>query len=131
LKRKLSYNQKKTMKITKENYGQAVILVCSGELTDDSLDAFRHAVEQIKQRNDEGSDQPDAVADLVLDFEAVPFIDSAGLEYLLDLQEKFAEKLGRIKLANLNENIAEILKITRLDNAFERFKDVPDAVKAV
>ena len=119
------------MKIAEENYGQAVILVCSGELTDDSLDAFRHAVEQIGHRNDEGSDQPDTIADLVLDFEAVPFIDSSGLEYLLDLQEKFAEKLGRIKLANLNENIAEILKITRLDNAFERFKDVPDAVKAV
>jgi len=125
------------MKIAEENYGQTVILVCSGELTDDSLDAFSHAVEQIEQRNDEKSDlptgqagQPDAVADLVLDFEKVPFIDSAGLEYLLDLQEKFAEKLGRIKLANLNENIADILKITRLDNAFERFKDVHDAVKA-
>ena len=120
------------MKIAEENYGQTVILVCSGELTDDSLDAFRHAVEQIEHRNDERSDQPDAVAaDLMLDFEAVPFIDSAGLEYLLDLQEKFAEKLGRVKLVNLNENIAEILKITRLDNAFERFKDVPEAVKAI
>ena len=120
------------MKITEENYGQAVILVCNGELTDDSIDAFRHAVEQIEHRDNEGSDQPDTVAaDLVLNLEAVPFIDSSGLEYLLDLQEKFAEKLGRIKLANLNENIAEILKITRLDNAFEQFKDVPEAVKAI
>ncbi len=121
------------MKITEESYGQTAILVCSGELTDDSLDAFRHAVEQIEHRNNEGegADQPDAVADLVLDFEAVPFIDSAGLEYLLDLQEKFTEKAGRVKLANLNENITGILNITRLDNAFERFKDVPDAVKAV
>ena len=119
------------MKITEESYGQVAILVCNGELTDDSLDAFRHAVEQIEHRNNEGPDQPDAVADLVLDFEAVPFIDSAGLEYLLDLQEKFAEKVGRVKFANLNENIAMILNITRLDNAFEQFKDVPDAVKAV
>ncbi|MCK4624630.1 MAG: STAS domain-containing protein, partial [Phycisphaerae bacterium] len=66
------------MKITEESYGQDAILVCNGELTEDSLDAFRHAVEQIEHRNNEGSDQSDAVADLVLDFEAVPFIDSAG-----------------------------------------------------
>ena len=119
------------MKITEESYGRDAILVCSGELTDDSLEAFGHAVEQIEHRNGEGSDQPDAAGDLVLDLEAVPFIDSAGLEYLLDLQEKFAENLGRVKLVNLNENVAEILKITRLDNAFERFKDVHEAVKAI
>ncbi len=123
------------MKITEESYGQSVILICSGELTDDSLDAFKNVIERIEHRYDEDdrTDQSDeqVAADLVLDLEAVPFIDSAGLEYLLDLQEKFAEKLGRIKLVNLNENIAEILYVTRLDNAFERFEDVPEAVKAI
>ena len=121
------------MKITEESYGQAVLLICSGELTADSLDAFRAAVEQIEHRFGNGADQPDATVagDLVLNLEAVPFVDSAGLEYLLDLQERFAEKLGRVKLANLNENIAKILEITRLDNAFERFEDVSEAVKAM
>ncbi len=118
------------MKTTEESYGQTAILICSGELTEDSLDAFRMAVEQIEQRFDRKAGRAIA-GDLVLNLEAVPFVDSAGLEYLLDLQERFAEKLGRVKLANLNENIAKTLEITRLDNAFERFENVSEAVKAI
>ena len=121
------------MKITEEDYGQAVLLICSGELTADSLNAFRAAVEQIEHRSDGRTDQPNgAVAgDLVLDLKAVPFVDSVGLEYLLDLQERFAEKLGRVKLTNLNENVAKILEVTRLDSTFERFEDVSEAVKTI
>lgn len=123
------------MKITEESYPDYIgaILICSGELTEDSLDAFKIAVEQIEHRFDKKADHPGrtVAGDLVLNLEAVPFVDSAGLEYLLDLQERFAEKLGRVKLANLNENIARTLEITRLDNAFERFENVAEAVKAM
>ena len=121
------------MKITEENYGQATLLICSGEMTADSLDAFRAAVEQIEHRFGDRTDQPDGAdaGDLVLNLEDVPFVDSAGLEYLLDLQERFAEKLGRVKLTNLNENVAKILEVTRLDNTFERFENVSEAVKTM
>lgn len=136
------------MNITEESYGQAVILICRGELTVDSLDAFKSAVEQVERRFDEGQSHngrsatdsqsaarlssPKSVAgDLVLNLEAVPFVDSAALEYLLNVQEKFNEKLGQVKLAGLDENVAKILEVTRLDNAFERFEDVSEAVKTI
>ncbi len=128
------------MKITEENYGQVALLICSGEMTEDSLDAFRSAVEQIEHRFGNRTDLPAGQAgqangvvagDLVLNLENVPFVDSAGLEYLLDLQERFAEKLGRVKLANLNEHVAKILEVTRLDNTFERFDDVSEAIKTM
>ncbi|HET6428453.1 MAG TPA: STAS domain-containing protein [Phycisphaerae bacterium] len=111
------------MNVTVETYGQSIVLNCKGELTADSLDAFRNAVEhQLTE---------DQVRDLVLNFEQVPFVDSAGLEYLMELQEKLSERLGQVKLARLDENVSKIMEITRLDSAFDRFDDINQAVKAM
>lgn len=111
------------MNVTVETYGQSIVLNCKGELTVDSLDAFRRAVDhQVTE---------DQVRDLVLNFEQVPFVDSAGLECLLDLQELLSERMGQVKLAKLDENVAKIMEITRLDSAFDRFDDINQAVKAM
>ena len=111
------------MNLTAESYGHAVMLNIKGELTEDSLGAFQREVEH--QLN--GKD----VIDLVLNLEKVPFIDSACLEYLLDLQEKMAEKLGQVKMAKPDENVRKILEITRLQSTFEVYKDATEAVKAI
>ena len=109
------------MQITAESYGQAVILNCKGELTADSLEAFRRAVEhQLAEERD-----------LVLNFEEVPFLDSAALEYLLELQTALADRLGQVKLARLDENVRKIMEITRLESAFERHDDLSEAVRTV
>ena len=75
--------------------------------------------------------QDSQVRDVVLDLTEVPFVDSAALEYLLDLQERLAERLGQIKLVGLDANVAKVLEITRLENAFERCPDVSEAVKTI
>ncbi|OPX21804.1 MAG: hypothetical protein B1H04_06030 [Planctomycetales bacterium 4484_123] len=111
------------MNVTAESYGQAVVLNCKGELTADSLEAFKHAVEhQLREGQ---------VRDLILNLEEVPFVDSAALEYLLELQEKLAEQMGQVKLAKLDENVAKILEMTRLGGLFERFEDLSEAIKTM
>ena len=111
------------MKISAERYEHAVVLSCNGELTADSLSGFREAVEnQIAEKT---------VRDVVLNFEQVPFVDSAGLAYLLDLQERLNERLGQVKLAAVDENVWKILEITRLSDVFERCDGVTEAVKAM
>jgi len=84
------------MDLSAESYGRAVILNVKGELTEDSLEAFRRIVEHHLDNKE--------VIDLVLNMAEVPFIDSAALEYLLDIQERLAAKVGQIKLANCDEN---------------------------
>jgi len=111
------------MNITAESYGRTVLLNVNGELTEDSLDAFRQAVDHQVATQD--------VVDIVVNMEKVPFIDSSVLEYLLDLQDKLIERLGQIKLAKCDENVAKILEITRLKNDFEVFSDVTEAVKTI
>jgi anti-anti-sigma factor len=106
---------------TAEIYGQAVVLAPRGELTDETLPALRETVEHHTQSDD--------VRDLVLDMAAVPFMDSAAMEYLLEMQDHLAERLGQVRLVGCDENIRKILEMTHLDETFETFTDVEQAVK--
>lgn len=108
------------MSIPVEDYGHAVILKPKGELTEDTLDSFKEAVDH--QLEDE------AVIDVIVDMEEIAFIDSNVLEYLLDLQDSLHEKFGQVRLARCDENVTKILEITRLDLVFETFSDTNDAV---
>jgi len=111
------------MKVVAESYGQGVILNCKGELTADCLDVFKRAAEhQLEEEQ---------VHIVVLNFEEVPFLDSAALEYILDLQERQSEQLRKIALAGVDENVQKILEITRLDGVLERFSNVSEAMKAI
>ena len=111
------------MNVVAESYGHAVMLNIKGEVTEDSLAALNQSVDHQLAGKE--------VIDLVLNLENVPFIDSAGMEYLLDLNERLAERLGQVKLARPDENIRKILEITRLESTFEVFEDLSEAVKAI
>lgn len=111
------------MNVTAESYGHTVLLHLKGEVTEDSLAALRQAVEHHLGGKD--------VVDLVLNLEAVPFLDSAAMEFLLELQDRLVDRLGQVKLVKPDENVAKILEITRLAGTFEVFGDVTEAVKAM
>ena len=110
------------MKATAETYGHAVVLNISGELTEDCLTVFRQTLEH--HIGDA------SVVDLVLNLEEVPFIDSAVLEYLVDLQMKMAERMGQVKLARCDPNVQKILEITRLTTTFEAVADMSEALRS-
>ena len=111
------------MNVTAESYGRTVLLNLNGELNEDAVSVLRQAVEHQLAAQD--------VIDVVLNMEQVPFIDSAALEYLLDIQDALIERLGQVKLANCDENMKKILEMTRLDNDFEVFSEVAEAVKTI
>jgi anti-anti-sigma factor len=110
------------MNVTAESYGHAVILNLKGDLVEDALATFRQAIEH--QLEDSG------VVDLVLNLRDVPFLDSAGLEFLLDLQDQLAQRMGQVRLVKCHPDARKILELTRLEAAFEIFADVPEALKA-
>jgi anti-anti-sigma factor len=111
------------MSITVESYGHSVLLNIKGELTEDTMAAFNQDVDRQLQDKD--------VIDLVLNMEHVPFLDSNAMEYLLDLQDRLAERMGQVKLLRCDENVRKILEITRLESSFEVFTDVHEAVKTI
>ena len=110
------------MNVTAESYGQAILLNLRGELTEDGLATFQKAVDHQLEDTE--------VIDVVLNMEEVPFVDSAGLECLLDLQDRLSERLGQVKLAKLDESVEKILEITRLKPMIDVYEESTDAVKS-
>lgn len=105
-----------------ELYGSTLVLKTKGEVTEETLAAFKEEV----QHHLAGSD----VRDLVLDLAQVTYVDSVALEYVLTLQDMLAERLGQVRLAGADENVRKILEMTRLDEDFEMYEEVAAAVKA-
>lgn len=67
---------------------------------------------------------------VVIDLQGVALIDGAGLELLLDAQEKYQRMGGGLKLANAGLLLREIFKVTGVATRFEIFGDARSAVRS-
>ncbi len=110
------------MKLEFDDHDQLTIATLHGDLTSEYADAFRKAALERVEKN---------VRDFVLDVSQVEFIDSAGLEALLWLQETCAEHLGQVRLAQTTENVNRILEITRLAGRLESHEQIEAAIKSL
>lgn len=56
---------------------------------------------------------------LLLSFKNVDHLSSAALGMLITLKKKVEEKKGKLKLSDINPQIYEVFKITRLNKVFD------------
>jgi anti-sigma B factor antagonist len=109
------------MKIRTQDYNGVAVMELQGELGSDSIGLFQNTVADIIAAHKVG---------VVLDMSNVRFIDSAGLEQLLRVQDYCNENNCQLKLAGLDENLTRILEVTRLEKKFERYAELAEAVKS-
>lgn len=95
-----------------------MVLKCQGPL---QVEATEPLGEQIERSLSNGQRM------LVFDLSETPFVDSAGLESLLQWQEALEKVGGVIKLASVGAILHDALRITRLS---ERFDSYPSAKAA-
>src|SRR5437868_6380461 len=67
---------------------------------------------------------------VVLDMEAIPFIDSRGLEVLVEVTEEMSEGGQALKLCAANKTVREVLELTELAQLFEHFEDAGSAARS-
>lgn len=67
---------------------------------------------------------------VVLDMEAVAFVDSRGLEVLVEVTEEMSEGGQALKLCAANKTVREVLELTELAGLFEHFEDVGSAARS-
>ena len=67
---------------------------------------------------------------LVIDLERVPLINSDGLEWLVELNERSRRRGGAVKLSSPTPLCRDILTITGLDVQFEIFPELIGAVRS-
>jgi anti-sigma B factor antagonist len=66
---------------------------------------------------------------LLLDFQSVEQISSAGLAMMISIERLFKQRNGQVVLANLHAGIRDILNFMRLDETFNVQDNVDDALK--
>ena len=67
---------------------------------------------------------------LVLNLEAVPYIDSAGLGEIVRTYTSISRQGGKLKLLNVSKRIYDLLVITKLVTIFDSYEDEAEAVKS-
>jgi anti-sigma B factor antagonist len=110
------------MNVRCEDYDHVTVMGISGEFNADATDAFKSQVEERLARK---------VRFFVIDLQQTTFLDSKGLETLVWVQEQCDERLGTVRLCNPDETCRKILQVTRLDNRFDVFANVAEAVKTM
>lgn len=110
------------MKISSQDFEHISVVTLSGECTvDDVTQLERVAGERIAS----------TAKHLVVDCENLEFIDSAGLEALLRLQERLGAGGGQLRLVRTDETVGTILRLTRLDLALESHDSLEQAVRSL
>ena len=67
---------------------------------------------------------------LVIDASAIPYVDSRGLEVLVDLGETLSESGQTLKLCCVNETLREVFDLTDVAASLEQYEDVNAAVRS-
>lgn len=109
------------MRIDTQDYNDVTVVELQGDLDADFCELFENAVMEIVTKHR---------VRIVLDMSGVGFIDSQGLEHLFWAKNYCSENNCELRLAGLDENCAKILEITKLENEFDRFAELAEAVKS-
>lgn len=109
------------MEFSEQRHGAVSVIKPDGALTEADAPLFcsrmREAIE-------------DSMGRLVLDASEIAYVDSAGIEALLEIGEKLGETGRVLKLTGVNETLREVFDLTQITGAFECFEDVNSAVRS-
>ena len=68
------------------------------------------------------------VPKFIIDLKKVPFINSAALGIFLNVFKESEKSNGRFSLCGVNNEVDNLLDITKLDSVFEIFRNQDDAL---
>ncbi|MDR3341447.1 MAG: STAS domain-containing protein [Treponema sp.] len=97
------------MEISKIQTDNTITLRISGKLSAATAEEFGKAVDAAI----------DESTRLVMDFQGVTYLASAGLRVLISAQKKLTALDGSFSLCNVGETILEVFEITGLDDIFD------------
>ncbi|MGE5610529.1 MAG: STAS domain-containing protein [Bacillota bacterium] len=109
------------MEIQEQQQGAVTVLKPMGPLIQADAEQFHGSVLQTIDKS---------LGRVVIDASGIAFVDSQGLEALVDLTEHLSESGRVLKLCTANETLREVLGLTGWSDAFEYFEDVNSGVRS-
>ncbi|MDX2016527.1 MAG: STAS domain-containing protein [Planctomycetota bacterium] len=109
------------MEILEERHGAVTVVKPSGPIAGEDAARLGTKLAEVMSAS---------LGRFVLDASAVPFVDSKGLEMLLDRSEALQDTGQALRMAGANDTLREVFEITDLAGCFEHFADVNTAVRS-
>jgi anti-anti-sigma factor len=109
------------VKITEQRQGAVVVVRPCGPVVAAEVD-------QLRKRIMEAIDQ--SRGRFVLDISEIAYVDSQGLELLLDVHDAVHAGGQVLKLCGRNDTLRQILELTELAPLFEPYEDANMAVRS-
>ncbi len=109
------------MQIKEQTQGAVMVLGPEGALTQDDAEQFKG---RLTEALAESSGR------VVVDLSAVPFVDSRGLEVLVEANEVLIDGGRSLKLCGINETIREVMDLTGLALRFDHYDDTNSALRS-
>lgn len=104
-----------------EKVGDVVVIKLSGRID------VQFALELEKQINEVISSN---INKIVFDFQDVQHLSSSGIRVLISALRRTTSNKGGIRLANVSQPIRKILKLVELENLFNYYDSVDEAIKS-
>lgn len=106
---------------TREN-GRVTVLTVSGDLVIGEAESlFKKAVTRLIEQGH---------VNLLVDLNAVGFLDSSGLGALVRAMTTSQKEGGQTKLVHAGPQVRKLLEMTKLDSVFEIYDDLESAVSS-
>lgn len=109
------------MKILEQRQGAVIVVRPEGALVDSEIALVRGRLDEIRRAT---------LGRFVLDCAALPYVDSRGLETLVDLTEAMGQVGQSLRICGVNETLREVLELNDLSPLFEQYDDVNSAVRS-
>ena len=109
------------MEIEELNHGAVAVVRPIGPLTQNDAERLKTQMLEVRVKS---------LGRLVLDASSVPFIDSRGLEILVEVSQQLTQTGRALKIAGINDVLREVFELTELTREFEHFTDVNSAVRS-
>lgn len=107
------------MQITTETFGDVVVVHTPDDLMEETARLLSDAILGHLQKGSSA---------IVLQMDRTDSYDSVGLTSLLDLQDQARQAGGAVKISGLADPGRKIFELTRLDQRFDLYESVIDAV---
>lgn len=109
------------MKINEEKQGAVIVLRPEGPLIEQDAAALRQRLINVLGTS---------LGRFIIDMSAIPYLDSKGLEALLDVTDEMAKSGQLLRLCAANKTVREVLELTDLAPHFDHFEDANTAVRS-
>lgn len=109
------------MKINETRQGAVVVVKPEGALIEQDAAALKQRLSHLLTAN---------LGRFVLDMSAIPYVDSVGLEALVEVTEELAKSGQALRLCAANKTVREVMEITDIAVLFDHFEDANTAVRS-